>query len=145
MSDYSEAEARLTKAGVRVTAVRLLIWRTLTEEEGSTFCLQDIEDRLSTVDKSTIFRTIVTFQEAGLLHETDDGSGKQKYCVCHCHDGAHHVGHVHVTCRVCHKTYCLRDVEIPAVVLPVDFVVEETEYVVKGVCPDCKRRRDRDL
>lgn len=127
----------LENAGVRVTAVRLMIWRKIRHETMGAFSLADVEAMLPTVDKSTLFRTLVAFSEAHLLHEIDDGSGTHKYCVCHVDDTRHCTGHVHLTCQVCHKTYCLPNVTIPPVLLPEGFKVDEAEYVVKGICQAC--------
>ena len=128
------------KAGIRVTAVRLLIWREIRKSFDGAFSLADLEDALPTVDKSTLFRTLTLLSEARLLHDIDDGSGSHKFCVCHHDDTLHCTGHVHLTCRVCHKTYCLTDIRIPQVELPAGFVPEEAEYIVKGVCPECAKR-----
>lgn len=131
-------EEELTTAGIRVTAVRLLVWRTLREKVNNAFSLNDMQNLLSTVDKSTLFRALTLFAEKGLLHHIDDGSGMQKYCVCHCSDHDHHHGHIHLTCTVCHKTWCIEDVEIPHVSVPDDFEIHEAEYIVKGVCRKCR-------
>ena len=128
------------KAGIRVTAVRLLIWREIRKSFDGAFSLADLEDALPTVDKSTLFRTLTLLSEAHLLHDIDDGSGSHKFCVCHHDDTLHCTGHVHLTCRVCHKTYCLTDIRIPQVELPTGFIPEEAEYIVKGVCPECAKR-----
>jgi Fur family ferric uptake transcriptional regulator len=128
------------KAGIRVTAVRLLIWREIRKSFDGAFSLADLEDALPTVDKSTLFRTLTLLSEAHLLHDIDDGSGSHKFCVCHHDDTLHCTGHVHLSCRVCHKTYCLTDIRIPQVALPAGFIPEEAEYIVKGVCPECAKR-----
>lgn len=134
------SEQTLREAGIRATAVRIMVWR---EVRGFThpFALSDLETTLPTVDRSTLFRTLVVLKEARLIHELDDGSGSQKYCVCHCDDSDHHHGHVHLSCRVCHRTYCLPNVEIPTVPVPNGFAVEEAEYVIKGVCQHCQLNR----
>ena len=134
MSDF---EHRLQQAGIRPTALRLLVWREILAQFNDTFSLADMEEALPTVDRSTLFRTLTLFTDSHLLHEIDDGSGAQKYCVCHCDDTHHHEGHVHLTCRVCHRTYCLQNVKIPSVPIPAGFRLEEAEYVVKGVCSHC--------
>ncbi len=131
-------EQTLDNAGLRVTAVRLMIWRQVRHGFHDAFSLADLEQALPTVDRSTLFRTIGTLTEAHLLHEIDDGSGSQKYCVCHLDDTRHCQGHVHLTCIRCHRTFCLTDVQIPPVALPQGFQVEETEYVVKGICQKCQ-------
>ena len=127
----------LQHAGVRVTAVRSLVWRHIRHDFNDAFSLADLEDALPTVDRSTLFRALTTFTAAHLLHEIDDGSGTQKYCVCHHDDTRHCRGHVHLTCARCHRTFCLTGVDIPAVPLPAGFEPLETEYVVKGLCASC--------
>ena len=136
-------ESELSAAGIRVTAVRLLVWRTIREQITKAFSLSDVQDRLYTVDKSTIFRALTLFAEHNLLHLIDDGSGMQKYCVCQCPDHDHLHGHVHMTCTVCHKTWCIKDVAIPHVPTPPDFTVTETEYIVKGICAKCRKQMPR--
>lgn len=132
-------EQELSAAQIRITAVRLLIWRTLREKINDAFSLSDVQDVLYTVDKSTLFRTLTLFSEQGLLHTIDDGSGMQKYCVCRgSADERHHHHHIHLTCTRCHKTWCLEDVEVPHVPVPDDFEVTEREYIVKGVCRHCR-------
>lgn len=138
-------EQLLEQAGLRVTAVRLLIWRELRHGFDDTFSLADLQNALPTVDRSTLFRTLVSLTEAHLLHEIDDGSGTQKYCVCHHDDTRHCMGHVHLTCTHCHHTYCLPNVTIPSVPLPMDFTPQETEYVVKGICRRCKTALSLDI
>ncbi len=134
-------EQTLEKAGIRVTAVRLLVWREIRHSLTGAFSLSDLEDALPTVDKSTLFRTLTVLSDAHLLHDIDDGSGSHKFCVCHHDDTLHCTGHVHLTCRVCHRTFCLTDVRIPSVGLPEGFIPEDTEYLVKGICPACAKRQ----
>lgn len=134
-----EYEDELAEVGIRITAVRLLIWRTIRDKMTEAFCLADIEQMLLSVDKSTLFRALVLFTEKGLLHTVNDGSGSNKYCVCHCPDHEHHHGHVHLTCVCCHKTWCLEDVPIPRVAIPQNFILQEAEYVVKAICPKCQK------
>lgn len=132
-------EQSLDNAGIHVTAVRLLVWRTVRHHFDNAFSMAEVEAVLPTVDRSTLFRTLTLFTRAHLLHEIDDGSGAQKYCVCHLDDTRRCEGHVHLTCLKCHRTYCLPRVPIPPVMLPAGFEPEETEYVVKGICSSCRR------
>lgn len=132
-------EKKLKEAGIRITAIRLLIWRTICERMHEAFSLADVESALLSVDKSTLFRALVLFTEHGLLHTINDGSGSQKYCVCHMEDKNHHHGHVHITCTVCHKTWCLENIPIPSVGIPPGFEMIESEYVIKAICPKCQK------
>lgn len=114
-----------------------MIWQTIRESITGVFSLSDLEEALPTVDRSTLFRTLTLLSDAHLLHSVDDGSGIQKYCLCHHDDTRICTGHVHLSCRLCHRTYCLTGVAIPPVPLPSGFVAEETEYIVKGICSHC--------
>ena len=136
-------EQILRNAGVRVTAVRLLVWRTIRKEFAGIFNLADLEEVLPTVDKSTLFRTLNLFSDSHLLDTIDDGSGSQKYCLSSADDPLSGVRHIHFSCRVCHKTVCLTNIPLPEVSLPEGFEVENVEYVAKGVCPECAERRVR--
>ncbi|MCR5192114.1 MAG: transcriptional repressor [Bacteroidales bacterium] len=133
-------EETLHNAGIRITAVRMMIWKQIRHGFDSVFSLYDLEESLPTVDRSTLFRTLTLLSDAHLLHNVDDGSGSQKYCVCHHDDTRHCLGHVHLTCVKCHKTFCLNNVTIPPVTLPEGFIPEETEYVVKGICGHCSTK-----
>ncbi len=136
----------LTEAGIRITPNRLLILKAVHEDIHGAFSLVDVESKMPHMDSSSIFRTLTLFAEKQLLHLIDDGSGMQKYCVCHCidEDGCHatqhhHQGHVHLTCIKCHETICLEDVPIPAVPIPDGYDIYESEYIIKGICPKCRK------
>lgn len=137
--EHIDYEKRLRDAGVRVTSVRLLVYKTVYEGLHNAFSLQDVMELLPHADNSSVFRALSLFADHHLLHLIDDGTGMQKYCVCRC--GTFKCHHVHFTCTECHETICLKDVKIPAVDVPEGYVVEEAEFVVKGLCPKCRGRR----
>lgn len=138
--NHSDSYERiLQEAGIRATAMRLMVLKTIHEQVRGAFSLQDISNLLPTADNSSVFRALTLFSENQILHLIDDGSGMQKYCLCHCQDHHHHHGHVHMTCTVCHETICLEDVPIPDVPVPQGYDVIESEYVIKGICPKCRK------
>ena len=102
--------------------------------------LLDLEAELGTIDKSTLFRTLTLFQKHLIVHTIDDGSGSLKYSVCdeEC-DCSPEWQHVHFYCYVCNRAYCLREIAIPQVKLPVGFEPKAMNYVIKGVCNYCKK------
>lgn len=130
----------MEKHGVRPTAIRILIYKAM-QEFHDTFSLADLEISLETVDKSTIFRTLETFTASHLVHETEDGRGAKKYCVCHNdHDCSPDEMHCHFYCESCHKTFCLDTIHIPPVTCPDGYELHEIEYLIKGLCPDCRKK-----
>ncbi len=129
-------EQKLEHAGVRPTAMRLLIYKVLGKS-GYPLSSLDLETELETVDRSTISRTLAIFLEHDLIHAIDDGSGSVKYEVCRSH---HHHSvddlHVHFHCTVCGKTFCLPD-PVPHIKLPDGFITENINYVITGKCKNC--------
>lgn len=71
-----DIERILNEAGVKPTAIRMIVMKEIIAI-GHTFTLSDMEIRLETVDRSTLFRTLTLFLEHKLLHEVDNGSGSK--------------------------------------------------------------------
>ncbi|MDR1938716.1 MAG: transcriptional repressor [Tannerellaceae bacterium] len=134
MENYVE---RLEARGIKPTAIRLLVFRAMLEHPQA-FSLLDMESKLDTVDKSTLFRTISLFHEKLLIHSIDDGSGSIKYSVCSsgCTCSLNDL-HVHFSCTGCKKTFCLENISIPEVQLPPGFLLENINFVLKGLCRHC--------
>ena len=129
------SEKFLKESGIRPTSTWVLIWENLNEVPFA-FSLTDIEDLIPDIDRSTIFRTLVVFEEHHLLHSIDDGSGAQKYCVAMSEEEQH----VHITCNICHHTYCCKSLLVPKVDVPEGFQVIETSYEIKGICGECSKK-----
>jgi len=133
-----EIEVILTKKDVNPTAMRLLVLSYL-RQQSSAISLSDLEKGLEPADRITIYRSIKKFEEKGLVHSIDDGSGAPKYALCEqdCEAGHHHDLHVHFFCNTCNTTSCLPKSQIPQVILPEGFSAEEVSLVVKGICNKC--------
>ena len=102
----------------------------------------DVENRLADrFDRVTVYRTLKTFLEKGIIHKVLDDEGGTKYALCksQCHDHSHghHHDHVHFKCSVCGLTNCLDEVIIPSIVLPIGYKYQEINLLVQGVCPLC--------
>ncbi|KAA9041666.1 transcriptional repressor [Ginsengibacter hankyongi] len=91
-------------------------------------------------DRVTVYRTLQTFVEKGIIHliPTKDNSIKYALCKNDCAPGHHHDNHVHFICDECHKTICLDEVNVPVIKLPKGFKPQHSEMVVTGVCGECK-------
>jgi Fur family ferric uptake transcriptional regulator len=92
-------------------------------------------------DRVTVYRTLQTFVEKGIIHTipTTDNSVRYALCKDNCTEGHHHDNHVHFICLQCGATLCLEELVVPEIKLPAGFSVNEIELVVKGVCKDCKQ------
>lgn len=131
------ADYKLINKNLKPTAMRELVLDALIEQRVAV-SLSDLEKMFDKVDKTTLYRTLKTFEENKLIHSIDDGTGSVKYalckesCQCHPEDL-----HVHFFCQNCQHTFCLSDIPIPSINLPVNFSIENINMVVKGVCSNC--------
>ncbi|MEO8862663.1 MAG: Fur family transcriptional regulator [Ginsengibacter sp.] len=101
----------------------------------------DIEKNAqASFDRVTVYRTLQTFVEKGIIHliPTTDNSIKYALCKNDCAPGHHHDNHVHFICDDCCKTICLDEVDIPEIKLPKGFKPQHSEMVVTGTCGQCK-------
>ncbi len=145
MTDEAFYTGKLGRHGIKATSVRILVLRQMLRGD-EMVSLPDLERYLPTVDKSTISRTLSVFLSQGLIHAVDDGSGATKYALCD--DGeeaAFRDGHIHFSCALCQRTFCLRQIHAPAVKLPSGFSIQSVNYVVKGLCPECNRKNERRI
>ena len=89
-------------------------------------------------DRVTIYRTLQTFEEKGIIHSIPTADNSIKYALCkECEEGHHHDDHVHFICTACEKTICLDDVVSPKIDLPAGYVAENVQVVIHGICKDC--------
>jgi Fur family ferric uptake transcriptional regulator len=133
-----EAEQILVQKDISPTAMRLLVLEFLLKQS-SAISLSDVEKGLEPADRVTLYRVLKKFEEKGLAHSIDDGSGVPKYALCaeDCVAGHHHDLHVHFFCNACRETSCLPKSKIPQVILPEGFASEEVNLMVKGTCRKC--------
>ncbi len=140
MEIYSNNELELfEQLAIRPTSVRLMVYRAISKFR-DTFSAQDLEDELSWMDRSSIFRAVSLFSEKGLIHAVDDGGGIKRYCLCKsigkCNSQKMHC---HFHCEKCGKTLCLDGVYMPSIDLPKGFITTHTSSIISGVCPMCSK------
>jgi len=98
-----------------------------------------IEQQLHPADRVTVYRTLRSFEDSGIIHRIPDPSGAVKFALCQagCDDHAHHDSHAHFHCNSCDTTICLDGQGDFHVNAPSGFSVEETQVILSGVCADC--------
>lgn len=143
MTDEQFFIDKLNLRGIKPTATRIIILREMFRGD-ETVSLPQLERLLPTVDKSTISRTLSAFLLHKLIHVVDDGSGSLKYNVCadDC-DCSVEDEHTHFYCEQCHRTFCLKRIQVPVVQLPDGFELSSINYVIKGLCPECKEKKKK--
>lgn len=133
--------AHLLKHGsLRTTATRRLVLAEFLVAGNQAISSYEIEKKFNKLDRITLYRTLKAFEEAGIIHQAVDVSGKSKYALCSedCSTHNHEDHHAHFYCKNCEKTVCLDDVKIPFINLPENFKLEDKQLVLSGICSDCQ-------
>ena len=128
---------KLETRDIKPTAMRLLVLKKLVES-GAAISLSDLEAKLEHADKTTLYRTLKTFESKNLIHSIDDGTGSVKYALCE--EGCEcepQDQHLHFHCISCSETFCLTKSKIPETNIPAGFKASSASIVYKGVCPNC--------
>lgn len=94
-------------------------------------------------NRVTIYRILDRLVEEGGIHKIVNIDGVIKYASCnqcdthdhHHHDHTHH-NHIHFSCVNCQSVTCLDNIE-PNYKLPPNYLVQEANFMLSGLCPDC--------
>ncbi|WP_207424843.1 Fur family transcriptional regulator [Desertivirga brevis] len=132
----------LEKHELKKTKPRLSVLEVLTSRDAAT-SQPDLEQILGKeVDSVTLYRTLKTFEEKGIIHKVIDMNGTAVYATCKesCTEHEHKDEHVHFNCTVCYKVYCLEDFKLPEINMPEGFNPSSVNLVVYGICESCNRK-----
>lgn len=129
----------LKRNSLSVTDSREKILSLFLNQEGA-LAHGDIEKKAGEkFDRVTVYRTLQTFLEKGIIHAIPTADNSIRYALCkdECSEGHHHDHHIHFVCTHCQNTYCLDDVVTPDIKLPRGYVSSQIEVVVEGICKTC--------
>jgi len=97
------------------------------------------------VDLATVYRTLHTFKEKGLVKEILYTNGFQYYGFSYNHNSMH----PHFICENCKKVYCLGSLSQKGPLYFTDsmpnFTVKNVAIIINGICKDCKNTIAKDL
>lgn len=134
------AEETLKKHGLRHTVFRAQMLE-IFQHSRYALAQTDVEGMLDQFDRITLYRTLKSFEEKGLIHKISDTNGIAKYALCEgtCDEDHHHDQHVHFHCDQCGKSFCIEEITVPAVQIPEGYTVISSDMMVHGVCKDCNK------
>ncbi len=131
----------LKKNNLSVTGSREKILGLFLNQKGA-LAHGDIEKKAGErFDRVTVYRTLQTFVEKGIIHTIPTADNSIRYALCKddCSGGHHHDHHIHFQCASCGNTYCLDDIVTPDIKLPKGYVSSHIEVVVEGTCKTCNQ------
>ena len=137
MIKYSDLKNILKNHNLRITDCRMDILDYFLRNE-QTYSFKNLESRFDHYDRVTLYRTLSSFTNNGVLHKIPSDTGVVNYGVCSstCSPQKHKHNHMHFKCVSCEKVKCLPDEHLPNVSIP-GYDVEEVNMILSGLCPDC--------
>jgi Fur family ferric uptake transcriptional regulator len=144
LADHAVVErftAYLREHNLPVTAQRLAIAEVLLTSEhhlSAEEVAREVSARGRSVGTATVYRTIDTLLESGLLVERDFGEGFRRF------EPARDVpNHEHLVCTQCGKVEEFRDERLERMTTIVaesrGFARQRHRLVIHGICRDCQR------
>ena len=138
MPEASSVVDLLREHGLRSTPVRRAVLGALVSAEAAVPAA-DLSAAASGADRITLYRTLRTFEDLGIVHRVPDAEGSAQYALCGgaCTPEAHVHTHPHFQCGDCGQTYCLPEVAAAPPVLPQGYRILETHVTYAGSCRAC--------
>jgi len=122
---------------MRVTHQRTEIFREVAgsdEHPDAEAVYQAVRERVTGISRDTVYRTLGTLEEAGLIRRTGILGGAARY-------DANTEGHHHFVCRVCGAVEDFESQALDALPIPSSVKrlgrVEAAQVQVRGVCARC--------
>src|ERR1700712_4968938 len=132
MAIIRDIQELLKRNQLSVTDSRSKILELFFQQNGA-LAHADIEKKSgASFDRVTVYRTLQTFVEKGIVHTIPTADNSILYALCKdaCTEGHHHDHHVHFVCSKCSNTICLEDITVPDVKLPNGYQITQVEVVV---------------
>lgn len=128
-------EQLLDQKGLKKTKVRkALIKHFMKMNHAQSY--NDLQSALVVeIDKSTLYRNLTSFENAGIIHRINDHSGITKYAFGESPDKGSE--HAHFVCETCKTVYCIESLDIIQLNVPKGFKTKNVQTIVRGICADC--------
>ncbi len=141
MSCETETAVTLRDAGQKVTPQRMLILssvRHASEHVTASEILGDVRRSYPYVDASTVYRTLASARELGLVSETNMGSGDNEF------EWVGRDRHHHLICRTCGGASSLDNSYLDGLATALydelGFQADLGHFAIFGLCRDCRPR-----
>ncbi|NLC51872.1 MAG: transcriptional repressor [Firmicutes bacterium] len=132
----------LQKANLKRTAGRIALL-TLLLETKAPLSGPEIAEKLSDIDfnQASIYRSLASFQEAGIVHKIESGDRASRFALCACDTKGH--CHPHFICNRCGRTECLGNMSMPEINSKklANYRIEEKEFYLRGLCDRCLAKK----
>jgi len=142
---FKRFQSATQQAGIKRTHQRLEIFRVVassSEHPSAEAVYREVKQKMPTVSLDTVYRTLWTFTELGLLNTLGPRQEKVRFDA----NTERHHHFVCVSCRFVHdiERDVLQDVKIPKSVQNWGAVIH-THVELRGICMNCQRKQEKSV
>lgn len=130
---------QLKSAGLKTTPLRESVLQLFSKQGKALNSHQIIAALDNTFDRVSVFRTINTFVQAGIIHAIPTTTDFVYYSICgtECDVEKHRHKHIHFVCSQCGSIFCIQEIPPITISLPEHFVEIKKDIIVEGICKEC--------
>ena len=127
----------LAHKSIRVTDFRLQVLEVF-EKNANAISIKKIEKELGKFDRVTLYRTLKTFVDKGLVHEVQLPNEEKMLALCstECSGEGHKHEHIHFKCSQCEEVFCTEAEVSPSISIK-GFLIQKVEINTVGICSNC--------
>ncbi len=128
----------LQSRNLKATSTRLSLLKEMAKND-SAMNYSAIQKALSPIDRVTLYRTLQSLKEKGIIHKAFQDGSEVYFAICgnSCEENNHHHEHVHFKCINCDTISCEKLDKIIDVSL-LGFIINKIAINLEGVCNRCK-------
>jgi len=135
------ARVILKQYRVSITRTRIFLLNLFLQSNEALTLQYFLNNPLHHLDRTTIFRTLNLFVEKKIILRIPAADGINNYLFLQAKDPVHS----YFICRGCKKIVPMEMIVLPEIKLPDDFIYQNTEIKVSGLCSSCRSRKQNHL
>lgn len=129
----------LRERSLKATPIRVELLSLLGERE-SAIPYSEIQQKLKSFDRVTLYRTLNALIEGGIVHKASTSGDETYYALCshNCSKHCHKHEHIHFKCTECNEVSCIHIEHAIKISIP-NYQIEDVSVEVSGICEKCCR------
>ena len=137
MLDVKTIKELLHKRELKATNSRIALLSNLVKF-GSAMPYSAIQKALKSTDRVTLYRTLQTLSDKGIIHKAANINNEDYYAICNhtCSNDDHIHNHIHFKCDDCHTITC-ENIEQEIYLSIPNFKINSVSINANGKCKDC--------
>lgn len=125
----------LEQKGLKKTKVRIALLQHFMKTENAQ-SYKDLQAAfVNEIDKSTLYRSLTSFEQANIIHSINDHSGLAKYAFGKPPSQGNE--HAHFVCELCETVFCMGKLVPLQLNVPKGFKTNKVQAILRGICSDC--------